>query len=79
MCGGYRSQISFLVANLNEKIDVLETTVVKGSVEESVIKPKIEEVQKAMDKYQQGMKSIKAAFVLCLILNYHILVIALLP
>ncbi|CAE7252570.1 unnamed protein product, partial [Symbiodinium sp. KB8] len=56
---GYRHQISFLVSNLEQNIDHLESTVVTGSQDESVIKPKMDQVQKAMEKYQQGMKTIK--------------------
>ena len=66
MLAGYRHQISFLVSNLEQNIDLLESTVVTGSLDESVIKPKVDQVQKSMDKYQQGMKTIKAVFVLCL-------------
>ena len=68
MCKGYRHQINFLVASLTEKIDHLESTVIKGAKDERVIKPEMDEVQKAMEKYQKGMKTIKAAFVFCL--NY---------
>ena len=66
MCKGYRHQINFLVASLTEKIDHLESTVIKGAKDERVIKPEMDEVQKAMEKYQKGMKTIKAAFVFCL-------------
>ena len=75
MLAGYRHQISFLVSNLEQNIDHLESTVVTGSQDESVIKPKMDQVQKAMEKYQQGMKTIKAAFVLCLIIAVIIRVI----
>ncbi|CAE7031481.1 unnamed protein product, partial [Symbiodinium sp. CCMP2456] len=58
MCTGYRHQIDFLVANLTEKIAALESKVVCGTTDEQVIKPKMEEVAKAMEKYQKGMTSI---------------------
>ncbi|OLQ03914.1 hypothetical protein AK812_SmicGene13098 [Symbiodinium microadriaticum] len=41
---GYRHQISFLVSNLEQNIDLLESTVVTGSLDESVIKPKVDQV-----------------------------------
>ncbi|CAE7190226.1 spp-11 [Symbiodinium microadriaticum] len=59
MCDGYRHQINFLVANLTEKIDALEAVVVKGAKDEKIITPGINEVQKAMEKYQTGMKTIR--------------------
>ena len=62
MCDGYLSQISFLVETLSTTIDDLEGKIVQGCKDEAQIKPRIEKVQKAMDKYQQGMKSIRAAF-----------------
>ena len=62
MCEGYLHQINFLVENLTTKIDELETKVVQGCTEQAVIEPRITKVQQAMDKYQQGMKSIRAAF-----------------
>ena len=62
MCDGYRHQINFLVANLTEKIDALEAVVIKGAKDEKTILPGISEVQKAMEKYQTGMKTIRTAF-----------------
>ena len=62
MCDGYRHQINFLVASLTEKIDALEAVVIKGAKDEKIIMPGIDAVQKAMEKYQTGMKTIRTAF-----------------
>ena len=62
MCDGYRHQITFLVQNLTEKLNALESIVVKGTKDEKVIEPGIKAVQAQMDKYQAGMKSIRSAF-----------------
>lgn len=62
MCDGYLSQIKFLVENLSTVIDDLESKVIQGCNDEAQIQPRIDQVQKAMGKYQQGMKSIRAAF-----------------
>lgn len=71
MCEGYGHQIRFLVQNLTSQIDALESTVVTGATDEQVIKPGLEKVSKAMDKYQQGMKSIRSSFVLWLHAGYY--------
>lgn len=62
MCDGYLHQINFLVENLTKHIDDLESKIIQGCKDQAVLEPRIDNVQQAMDKYQKGMKSIRAAF-----------------
>ena len=63
MCGGYLSQITFLLSAVQKDADILEGRVVDGETSGEVLQPLIQELGKSMDMYQKGMRTIKNVFV----------------
>ena len=63
MVKGYKSEMDKYTAKIEEAIESLESVLVDGVKQETVIKPLFDSLLKTMEDYSKGVKTIKSAYV----------------
>ena len=62
MAAAYLSQINFYLEPVEKAISVLESHVVAGTKDGVTLQPAIDDLHKKIEKYNAGVKPVKAAY-----------------